>query len=445
MAAVAVRGFRPVSLPSAARRSTEGIVLVYHHAPPYAATVMEHVHAFRDHSKFPVWEVNVDYGFPEVLDGLSPTVLLLHYSLFGASSYQIPPRFLDWMRTVDARYRVAFFQDEHESCPQRFAFIDDYRIDCVYTLLDPPQFDVVYGRHTHGPRLVHTLTGYVSDDLVRLAAERTLPDDERSIDVGYRARSLAYYLGRGSQEKRDIGLEFLARAQGIGLRLDIAVDEDSRLYGDAWTRFLASSRAFIGVEAGVSIFDLTGEVHAGYDRLLAEDPAMTFEEMSARLLARFEDNVPYRTISPRHFEAAAFRVLQILFEGEYSGVLEPMVHYVPLRKDFSNFDDVIAIFRDPAARRAITDRAYADLIESGRYSYAAFIRSFDEVLAAAGLTPPERDEATDREIVSLLGRGTLLRRLRAAGRPHYRRAVPHRHRVALRARIDAVRAWLRRG
>jgi len=434
-----------VSRPGARPRRAGGIVLVYHHEPPYAATVMEHVHSFRNHSRFPVWEVNVDHGFPDVLDGLSPTILLFHYSLFGARTYQIPPRFLKWMRTVDAGYRIAFFQDEHESCPQRFAFIDDYRIDCVYTLLDPPQFDAVYGRHTHGPRLVHTLTGYVSDDMVRLAAERSQPDDRRTIDIGYRARSLPYYLGRGSQEKRDIGIEFLARAQDLRLRLDIAVDEDSRLYGDAWTRFLASSRAFIGVEAGVSIFDLTGEVHAGYDRLLAENPAMTFEEMSARLLARFEGNVPYRTISPRHFEAAAFRVLQILFEGEYSGVLQPMVHYVPLRKDFSNFDEVIAVFRDPEARRAITDRAYADLIESGRYSYAAFIRSFDEDLAAVGLTPPQRDQSVERQIASLLGRGTLLRRLRADWRPLYRRVVPHRLRVALRARIDAVRARLRRG
>jgi hypothetical protein len=122
-----------------------------------------------------------------------------------------------------------------------------------------------------------------------------------------------------------------------------------------------------------------------------------------------------------------------------------MVHYVPLRKDFSNFDDVIAIFRDPVARRVITDRAYTDLIESGRYSYAAFVDSFDRDLASVGLPPPARDEAAYREIASLLGRGTLLRRLRAAARPHYRRVVPHRHRVALRARIDAARAWLRRG
>ena len=424
-------------------RHADGILLIYHHAPPYAATVMEHVRAFREHSRFPVWEVNVDHGFPPALEGLSPTVVLLHYSLFGAKTYLLQPAFLEWLRNAETRYRIAFFQDEYQFCPQRFAFIDDYRIDCVYTLLAPEQFDAVYGRYTHGPRLVHTLTGYVGDDLVRVAAERSVPDQDRTIDIGYRGRSLPYYMGLGSQEKQEIGIQFLARGKDLGLRLDIAVDEDSRLYGEAWTRFLANARAFVGVEAGVSIFDLTGEVYAGYERLVAENPAMTFAEMSSRLLAPFEGNIPYRTVSPRHFEAAAFRVVQILFEGEYSGVLQPMVHYLPLRKDFSNFDEVIALFRDPAVRRAVTDRAYADLIASGRYSYSSFVRSFDEDLAAAGFAPAS-DETRRREIAALLTRGTALRRLRAHGRPFYRRAVPHPLRVRLRGMIDAARARLRR-
>ena len=66
---------------------------------------------------------------------------------------------------------------------------------------------------------------------------------------------------------------------------------------------------------------------------------MALEDLTS--LPRWEDNVYYRTISPRHFEAAAFRICQVLFEGRYSGVLEPMVHYIPLKKDFSNIDEVI--------------------------------------------------------------------------------------------------------
>jgi hypothetical protein len=57
-----------------------------------------------------------------------------------------------------------------------------------------------------------------------------------------------------------------------------------------------------------------------------------------------------------------------------------MRHYIPLKKDFSNFDEVLRMFRDEACRREITQRARRDLIDSGKYSYRSFIRSFDEEL-----------------------------------------------------------------
>jgi hypothetical protein len=64
-----------------------------------------------------------------------------------------------------------------------------------------------------------------------------------------------------------------------------------------------------------------------------------------------------------------------------------MVHYIPLAKDFSNFDEAVAALRDPAVRKRLTDRAYEDLIASGRYSYATFVAGVDEELLAAGLDP----------------------------------------------------------
>jgi hypothetical protein len=124
--------------------------------------------------------------------------------------------------------------------------------------------------------------------------------------------------------------------------------------------------------------------------------------------------VPYRTVSPRHFEAAALRSCQVLYEGHYSGTMEPLVHYIPLRKDFSNFDEVVERIRDGALRRELTDNAHRDLIASERYSYAAFIGGFDEELVAAGLVPGDRAEA-DR-VAARLYPSWLGRRARRAMR-----------------------------
>lgn len=369
------------------RRTVNGVLLVYHHPlQADAPTIMEHVGAFEHHSRFRVFSVNTELGFPQSLGELDFTVIVLHYSLFGVDPFMLDEYFRQYVRGSDA-YKVAFFQDENNYCRARFAFIDEAGIDLIYTLLEPGYWDEVYRRHTSVRKLVHTLTGYVSDEFVKRAASITVPDDERTIDIGYRTRTLPFYMGRGAREKSELGHRFLERAQGSGLKLDIAVDEESRIYGDAWPRFLANCRGVLGTEAGVSIFDLDDVVRTECERIVAANPEITFEELSEQFLNRYEDRIHYRTVSPRHFEAAALRVCQILYVGKYSGILEPMVHYIPLEKDFSNFDEVLRRFRDPELRRELTENAYRDLIGSGQYSYPRFIESFDEGLVAAGFQP----------------------------------------------------------
>ena len=107
---------------------------------------------------------------------------------------------------------------------------------------------------------------------------------------------------------------------------------------------MANCRGMLGVESGVSVFDLDDHVIDEYEQLLARGAPVSVEGSRRRAAG---GQVFYRTISPRHFEAAAFRVCQVLFEGHYSGLMEPMVHYIPLRKDFSNFDQVLDQFREP--------------------------------------------------------------------------------------------------
>jgi hypothetical protein len=70
----------------------------------------------------------------------------------------------------------------------------------------------------------------------------------------------------------------------------------------------------------------------------------------------------------------------ILFEGEYSKILTPDVHFIPLKKDFSNIENVFDKIRDRAFIREMAERSYEDILRSGAYSYQAFISSFDKNL-----------------------------------------------------------------
>ena len=85
-------------------------------------------------------------------------------------------------------------------------------------------------------------------------------------------------------------------------------------------------------------------------------------------------------ISPRVFETIALRSVLILFEGNYSGVLEPGRHYIALKKDGSNLRDVFAQLQDGRIVDNVSDRAYSDIISSEKYSYKKFVGRIDQEL-----------------------------------------------------------------
>jgi hypothetical protein len=405
--------------------SRPGTVLVLYHRPSHwwfkdAATVREHIHSFRRHSRFAVAEANTDLGFPPGLESVYPGAVVLHYSLFGSGHYKLDNRLLRWLQRRPETLKVAFFQDEHQFCPQRFGFVNEAGIELVFTHVSPPHFGAVWGRYAPGVRPVFNLPAYVDDALIAAARRFALPDEQRDLDVGYRGRTLPPYMGAGGQEKRMIGERFRELAAGSSLRLDIEVAEERRLYGDDWYRFLGRCRSTLGVEAGTSFIDLEDECRHEYMRLREQGREPTLAELETGALGRWEGNVPYRTIGPRHFEAAAFRICQVLFEGEYSGVMQPGVHYLSLAKDFSNFDDVVDALKDSGVRRDVTDRAHEDLIASGRYGYAHFVELLDAELIAAGLRAHGDGAAMQR----LLRRGSGRRRLGREVRRVTRRLNP---------------------
>ena len=207
------------------------------------------------------------------------------------------------------------------------------------------------------PRCVRNLTGYVSDDLVEQAKRLTIPDEQRTIDVGYRARQLAFWMGRGvAGEARD--RRAVPRARG-GSRAEAR--HRYRGAGPDLRRRLVRVRRQLPRHArrrGRHV-DLRPRRHRAErtEALLAAEPDLDFEEVSQRVLHEYEGKIHYRTISPRHFEAAALRVApDPLPRAATRACSSPTCHYFPLEKDFSNFDDVMARFTDPDERRRITDR-----------------------------------------------------------------------------------------
>jgi hypothetical protein len=108
-------------------------------------------------------------------------------------------------------------------------------------------------------------------------------------------------------------------------------------------------------------------------------PGVTFADFDAAMPAGWDGQLP-GSVGPRHFEAAAARTCQVLVEGEYDGILEREVHYLPVRADGSDAEAVVERLTDRKLVEETATRAYADLVLSGRYGYSALAAQLERVL-----------------------------------------------------------------
>src|SRR5262249_36100072 len=229
-------------------------------------------------------------------------------------------------------------------------------------------------------RFNNVLTGYVPDRLKCAAFAR--PMGARQIWIGYRGRVNPLWYGRLGREKLEIGQRMREVCRARNISCDIEGAEDRRIYGDAWYSFLGDCRATLGTESGSNLFDWDGHVRVAVEAQLRERPTTTFEEVYDAWLGKHDNEIATNQISPRIFEAIATRTALILYEGRYSDILQPHVHYLPLRKDFANVDDVLARLADVAFLESLTDRAFEEIVASDRYGYRVLVRRVDEELRA---------------------------------------------------------------
>src|SRR5262245_35331712 len=325
----------------------------------HASTLLEHIEAFGKYSVHDVRTFNPRFlRGSRTLDLREFDVVVIHYSLCIVVDNYLAPRFRESLRHFKG-LKVQFIQDDYRWVNRIADMMRQVGINVLFTLVPPAEIPKVWSaERLPGVVKISTLAGYVPESLVRLPVR---PLDERPLDIGYRGRELPYWIGRLGQDKVRIAQGVLARAEKYGLRCDIAWAEGNRIYGQAWTDFLTSCRAILGTESGASITDFDDSIEGRVRMHLAQNPGADFEEVHRAILNEFEGNVRMNVISPRIFEAIALRTPMILFPGEYSGVIRPWVHYIPLEKDFSNMEEVVERVRDTAGLETMRDRAYGDV------------------------------------------------------------------------------------
>lgn len=342
---------------------------------PTRKTVWSFIYSFRRHSPHHIYYHNVSIAAVPFWAKWVEFDLII-YSHFMTSPWN-PERFRMRMEKfkaagLRAKRRVAFFQDEYFETKLRVEFLRELNVDAVYSVAPKSEWPKLYPGLPSNVTIHPYLTGYVDTRDIRDVAD----DGPRDIDIGYRtgwANAGMYRLGRFGALKFRIA-EAVRKAGGH-LKLDIATG-DGFLNGAAWFSFLRRCRYVLGVESGASLLDEDGQIQACIQREVAKNPSATFEQVEATCFPGKDGNLNLNAISPRVFEAAISRTGLILVEGEYNGILQAGVHYLSLKHDFSNAAEVMNQVRDDSIRRRIVNRAYDDLISSGKFTFAHFVQSF---------------------------------------------------------------------
>jgi hypothetical protein len=353
------------------------MLMLYDDRSTHVYTIKEHLNAFANYSRHRYYFLPATGVVPGIDNVKTPPdfgvydAVVVHYSVRISLDEHLSLGVADLVSSFSGP-KILFIQDEYENTEIARSWIEKLGIKAVFTNVPLDEIEKVYPRSRFPDvDFIPTLTGYVPEDPT--LDELVAPLAERKIVIGYRGRQLPHHYGQLGYEKYLIGAEMKHRAEEAGIAADIEFDDSHRIYGPDWYRFIASCRATLGSESGANVFDDDGSLRA----LALRHSKMRYPAFAASHLKGRDNFVRMNQISPKIFEAIRLRTALILFEGNYSGVVKPDEHYIPLKKDFSNVAEVFARVSDLAHLEALTTRAYDQIIATGRYSYATFVDGID--------------------------------------------------------------------
>lgn len=387
--AAAVAGAGSVSNARTPRRyGVKPVVVVLYRTleAPLRATIADHLFSFRRHIDADCVYVNVAFRHDiRRLVRCHPDAVLFHTTLLSSRvRHERFRRLMDMLEPLAQIpcTRIALPQDEHVHTEILSEFVNRLRVNRICSVAPESEWAKIYaGVDTSRVAFERVLTGYLEPTTLERIERASRSVTRRDVDIGYRVHGARASLGRHGQLKIALADAFRdASKRADNLRADISTRFEDTFLGDSWYRFLLRCRFVLGIEGGASVLDPDGSVAQRTAAYLAEHPGAAFDEVEAACFPGLDGALDLRALSPRHLEACATRTGQLLVEGDYNGILEPHVHYLPIRRDLGGLSDVLEATRDEGLRRAMAERAYEDVVLSGKYGYDRFA---DELLASA--------------------------------------------------------------
>ena len=346
---------------------------------PMRASQRDHLLAFKRYATNDrCFYLNLAFGrYPNYLNNVVFDLIIFDWLFVGGrverNQFKKTLRRIEGLRSIQS-IKICMPQDEFTSMDMLCNFVNEFGISHIFTVAPESEWPKIYKMVDSGKvHFISVLTGYLDEEVVSNWSSKSRFDAVRPLDIGYRTVSTAIW-GRFNLLKATIAEVFLKEAEGRSLNIDIKVGAEYFKMGDEWLQFLSSSRFTLGIEGGSRLLDWDGSILAAVTDYLKEKPDATFNDLAVACVpVEREGEINVVAISPRHLEACLTRTVQILVEGEYNGILKPHVHYIPLKADFSNLEEVFERMKDESGRRQMAEAAYQDIVASGKYTYRSMV------------------------------------------------------------------------
>lgn len=342
-----------------------------------ASTILDHISSFKKYSRHNICTYSNIGNFSADLDLNNFDAIIVHYTIYLMNDFYLSIEAKKQLSQYTG-LKILFVQDEYRRINQLISEINKIKFDVYFTCFPEAEITKVYPKELlPNVSLYSNLTGYFPENLLNISHNKI---KDRKIDVIYRSRKVPYWLGQLGYEKWSIVEQWHQHTQGMNLTVDLSYQEQDRIYGEKWIEFLSSAKTTLGVESGASVLDFTGKLQLLVDFHQQTFPEDSFHEIQQMYFIQHEGKYKLNQISPRCFEAIALKTVLILLEGEYSGILIPNRHYIELKKDFSNINEVVSLIKDNDFLENMADLAYKEIALNDKYSYKSFIKKVDDII-----------------------------------------------------------------
>ena len=348
---------------------------------PMRSTSSDHLYSFRRYADDNVYYLNLALkSVPRYVLQVDFDLIVFH-TFFLTNHWRGPTHFRKLFNRAailknSRAVKVILPQDEFIHSDLLSEFINEFQIDIVFSVAPPSTLSKIYRTFDFNRvQFFNVLTGYFDEGRLNAIVAPKASVADRPIDIGYRTSGKPFYwFGRHGFLKQDIADIFQRHAPPMGFLTDISTSQEDTIKGDEWYRFLSQCKYAVGSESGTSMIDPDGSIRERTDRYVLQHPHADMKEVEAACFPGVDGSTLLFAMSPRNLECCATRTCQVLTEGDYNGILKPNVHYIELKKDFSNIHEVLKDMLDDQRRSEIVERAFADIVESGQYTYRIFVR-----------------------------------------------------------------------